>query len=157
MKFYSPSEIAGLLKIKPATLRKYSIMLEEQNYNIQRNSQNHRIYSDEDIITLRRVITGSKNGVSLEESVRNVVFVKEHNTPTDDTYNEVEPYNDDIKELKEVIQLLVEKMDQQQEQFNQKLDEQQELLSKLLKENENMKKQIEGPKEKKSFFKKIFS
>ncbi|NUJ33000.1 MerR family transcriptional regulator, partial [Pseudoalteromonas sp. 2103] len=71
MKVYSPSEIAELLDIKQATLRKYSIMLEEHGYKISRNSQNHRYYQDEDVITLRRVIDGKNSGVTLEEAIKN--------------------------------------------------------------------------------------
>ena len=35
MEIYSPDEVAKQLKIKPATLRKYAIMLEKEGYEIK--------------------------------------------------------------------------------------------------------------------------
>ena len=163
MKVYSPSEIADLLNIKIPTLRKYSIMLEERGYKIERNSQNHRYYLDKDIITLRRVITARNSGVTLDEAIKNIVSIEKDNTYTNAINNTDTDNNDDIKELKEIIhkqneliQTLTEKMDQQQNYINKRLNKHDEMLMKALNESLEAKKQITATEEKRRFFKKIF-
>ena len=163
MKVYSPSEIADLLNIKIPTLRKYSIMLEERGYKIERNSQNHRYYLDKDIITLRRVITARNSGITLDEAIKNIVSIEKDNTYTNAINNTDTDNNDDIKELKEIvhkqnelIQTLTEKMDQQQNYINKRLNKHDEMLMKALNESLEAKKQITATEEKRRFFKKIF-
>src|SRR5699024_8456987 len=103
MNVYKPSEVADLLKLKMPTLRKYSIMLEERGYKIERNSQNHRYYQDKDIIMLRRIISNKKGDVTLDEVINNVVQVKKGNSYTNDIDN-TDTHNDtDIKGLKEMV------------------------------------------------------
>src|SRR5699024_9222829 len=111
MEAYSPAEVAQQLKIKPATLRKYSIMLEEQGYKIKRNSQNHRYYTDKDVMTIRRIIKSKKSDITLEEVIHNIITIHEHNAYTNVTKNDVITHdsvtsdvtNKDIEELKEMI------------------------------------------------------
>lgn len=129
MKVYSPAEAASLLKIKTATLRKYSLLLEMYGYEIERNSKKHRYYRDKDIIALRNVISGSNSGVTLEESVRNVVYLEDYNDESNVINNGKETKHNDIKELKEMILKqndliynLTKKLDNQQTYINQKLD-----------------------------------
>lgn len=138
VKVYSPAEAASLLKIKTATLRKYSLLLETYGYNIERNSKKHRYYRDKDIITIRNVITGSDSGVTLEESVKNVVYLEGDNDESNVINNGKETNYNDIKELKkmilkqnDLIYNLTKKLDDQQTYINQKVD-----------------KRIEAPKEK---------
>lgn len=182
MKVYSPNEISKLLKINPATLRKYSIMLEERGYKIERNSQNHRYYLDKDIITLRRVITGRNNGITLDESVSRVVAMQEdkeqnnqeesllNNTYTNATNNTVIPYESVIQPLEkkidyqseiivkqnELIGELIKRLDKQDEYIK----ERDERLLKTIEEKLEEKKQLEAPEEKeekkKSFFARLF-
>lgn len=156
MKVYSPSEVATLLNVKPATLRKYSIMLEEQGYKIERNSQNHRYYSDNDIITLRRVITGSKSGATLEEAIHNVVSIDDNNTYTNAINNGDTANDSDIKELKEmvykqneVIKEFSKRLDRQQEYIENSLKERDRLLMQSMNELLENKKQIAAAEEEK--------
>lgn len=51
--FYSSIEVADHLSIKTSTLRKYSILLENYNYVINRDYANNRIYSEVDIKMLK--------------------------------------------------------------------------------------------------------
>lgn len=163
MKVYSPSDIASLLDINTATLRKYSIMLEERGYNIERNSQNHRYYHDKDIITLRRVITASKSGITLGEAINNIVSIGDDNTYTNVIDNAETPYNNDVKELKEIIskqneliQRFAGQLDQQQNYINERLDKHDELLMKSLRDSLEVKKQIAASEEKRSLFDRFF-
>jgi|SRR5690606_14595421 len=171
MKVYSPSDIAELLNIKLPTLRKYSIMLEERGYNIARNSQNHRYYQDKDIITLRKVITASKSGITLDEAIRNIVSIEQHNSYTNDIDNADTPNNSDIKELKELvykqnelIKGLAARLDEQQQYIDKRLEERDRLLMQTMKETLEAKKQIasteaaeEKEENKKGFWSKLFS
>lgn len=162
MKVYSPSETASLLEIKTATLRKYSLLLENQGYEIKRNSKKHRYYRDKDIITLRNVMTGSDNGITLEESVKNVVNLKGHSNESNVINNGQEANDSDIKELKEMINKqneliynLTEKLDQQQEYIIERLQEHEKLLIQPVEENNEM--ELTETKEKKGFFGKLFN
>lgn len=168
MKVYSPSDIAELLNIKLPTLRKYSIMLEERGYNIERNSQNHRYYQDKDVITLRKVITASKSGITLDEAIRNVVSIEQHDTYTNDISNADTPNNSDIKELKELvynqnelIKSLAVRLDEQQKYIDKRLEERDRLLMQTMKETLEAKKQIASTEQqeekKKGFWSKLFS
>lgn len=159
MKVYSPSETAELLGIKTATLRKYSLLLEKHNYEIKRNSKKHRYYRDEDVMTLRSVITGTSNGATLEESIINVVNLEGYNNKSNETNNGNEANNNEMEELKEMIHKqselllnLVDKLNQQQEYIERRLD-------KKISHN-HADEQIEGPdikKDKKGFFSRLFT
>lgn len=163
MKVYSPSEVAELLKIKIPTLRKYSIMLEEQGYEIERNSQNHRYYQDKDIITLRRLMRASKNGITLSKAVKNIVSLEEGNISTNDTNNTDTLNNSDIKELKEMvhkqnelIQELSNNLDRQKQYINDRLKERDQALMKVLNESMETRKQLASSEERKGFFSRLF-
>lgn len=163
MKVYSPEEAAKLLKVKQPTLRKYSIMLEQQGYKIERNSQNHRYYLDKDIITLRRVITGKDSGVTLQEAINNVVNIDKNNTYPNVINNGDAHNNSDIMELlqkqNELIKGLTERLDQQQEYIEKRLTERDRLLMDSLNEIRESKKQLAAAaeEEKKGFFARLFT
>lgn len=183
MKVYSPADIAELLDIKQPTLRKYSIMLEERGYKIERNSQNHRYYLDKDVITLRRVITASKSGITLDEAVKNVVSIKGDNTYTNVINNSDTPNSTDISELKkmihkqseiiqsqgeqqekqnELIKSLIQKLDQQQNHIDKRLNDRDKAVTEamnILVENRKqiaIAKEQEKKEEKKGFFSRLF-
>lgn len=160
---YSPSEVAALLDIKLPTLRKYSMLLEEKTYRIERNSQNHRYYNDKDIITLRRVIAGSKSGVTLDESISNVLSIQKDNAYTNDADSTLSTHNRGMKELKEMIQQqngliegLTDRLDQQDNYINERLNKHDEILMQSIQESLETKKLIAATKEKRSFFSKLF-
>lgn len=173
MKVYSPNEISKLLKINPATLRKYSIMLEERGYKIERNSQNHRYYLDNDIITLRRIITGKNNGITIEKAIHNVINLEGDNAYTNDTNNAVIPYdsvmkrvenkidnqNEMIHKQNELIGELLTRLDKQDEYINNSIKERDKLLLKAIDERLEAQKQIASTEEKekkKGFFARLF-
>lgn len=167
MKVYSPSDIAELLDVKPATLRKYSIMLEDKGYKIQRNSQNHRYYLDKDIITLRRIITARKSGITLEEAINGIVRIEDDSTYTNAINNANEQDSNDIQELKEIVhkqnellEQVITRLDEQQKYIDGSLKERDKALMQTMNDILESKKQIEtADKEenKKSFFARLFS
>src|SRR5690625_6727270 len=107
MKVYSPSDIASLLKVKESTLRKYSLLLENEGYSLQRNSQNQRWYSDNDVIALRKLVTLKNNGdMNLKECASAVYLWLKGDSVTQSLTvadNATERYADDITELRELI------------------------------------------------------
>lgn len=156
MEIYSPDEVAKQLEIKPATLRKYAIMLEKEGYSINRNSQNHRYYTDKDVMTIRRVITGKNSDITLEEVIHNVVSVHEHNTTTNDIQNDVTPNNSDIDELKRMILEQGKQITAQTEfikELSQRIDQQQ---SHIAKQEALLLMGLEEDK-KKGFFARLFN
>ena len=118
MPIYSPQEVSNLIGVKIPTLRKYSQMLERQGYEIARNSQNHRYYTDKDIISLRRIITASNSGITLEEAIKGVVNTGKH-TPTTNDINIA-----DMEDVREIVEIA----GRQYKQMTEKLDEQAKLI-----------------------------
>lgn len=156
MEIYSPDEVAKQLKIKPATLRKYAIMLEKEGYEINRNSQNHRYYTDKDVMTIRRIITGKNSDITLEDVIHNIVSVHEHNTTTNDIQNDVAPNNSDIDELKQMILEQGKQITAQTEfikELSQRIDQQQ---SHIAKQEALLLMELEEDK-KKGFFARLFN
>jgi len=73
MAYYSPEEIAGVLKVKNSTLRKYALLLEGEGITYQKNEQGHRYYSDTDLIALQKFISFKDSGaMTLKESAEAV-------------------------------------------------------------------------------------
>lgn len=101
MSVMTPTEVSTILGIKPSTLRKYCLLLEEQGVKFERNPNNSRKFSDMDVVTLRKMITLMNNdGVSVEDAVFAVSSwlngdpsIMDENT---DTNNAVERHNGDI-------------------------------------------------------------
>lgn len=184
MKVYSPGEIADLLKIKDSTLRKYSLLLEDFGYEFQKNSRNQRYYTDEDIITLRKLITMKDNGMTLDESAKGVVMWHKGNEvkQTDialsqtDTHNVIIRDDSDIQELKTVlhkqIQLIqiqnesIEELKKMIQSLDKKVSDQQEYIGKSMKERDQalmqvMNEMLENRKliaeeKKKGFWSRLF-
>lgn len=69
MAYHSPDEVTKMLKIKESTLRKYARLLEKSGYEVQKNAQGQRFYSDSDVMALRKFMTFKESGgMTLEES-----------------------------------------------------------------------------------------
>lgn len=169
MKVYNPSDISELLNVKESTLRKYSIMLEKAGYEFQKNSRKQRQYSDNDIITLRKLITHKNNGMTLEESVEGVVLWHKggetDNAVAHVTDNAEQRNKSDITELKQLIEKqnemigeMSKRLDQQQEYLDKRLNERDQLLMQTLNESMETRKMIAAAeeKEKQSIWSKLF-
>lgn len=155
MKVYSPSDIADVLQVKESTLRKYSLLLEKQGYSFQRNNQNQRWYSDNDVIVLRKLVTLKNNGdMSLEDCAKAVfLWSKEgdETLPSTDIHSDMERHNNDITELKNTVshlmgiierqeEIIKEQFKQQQEYLDSKLNKRDEVLIQALRESQEIKK-----------------
>src|SRR5690625_337807 len=167
MKVYSPSDIASLLKVKESTLRKYSLLLENEGYSFQRNSQNQRWYSDNDVIALRKLVTLKNNGdMNLKECASAVYLWLKGDSVTQSLTvadNATERYADDITELRELIYKQTEmighlsnQIDKKKNYIDDRLNKHDEILMKSLRESLETKKLI-AAKENKSFLKRLFN
>lgn len=159
MKLYSPSDIASVLDVKVSTVRKYSIMLEKAGYEFQKNNRGQRYYADNDVITLRKLVTLKDSGMTLDESVNGVVLWHNGNESngTDITPHQTDIHNTaeqdsnvitsgDMQELKqllykqsEMMQGFSKKMDMQQEQIQkqqEQLQQQQEYIDNRMQERD---------------------
>lgn len=101
MTAMTPSDVSGQLGVKPSTLRKYSLLLEEQGVPFDRNANNSRKYSDMHLVALQKIITLTSNGgVSVEDAVFTASrwFLGDSSITdnNDVTNNGVERYNDDV-------------------------------------------------------------
>lgn len=72
-KTYSGRELAEILGVGASTLRKWSMLLEQQGYRFLRDSQNRREYRQSDVDALRSFYQLTKeNLMPLEEAARTV-------------------------------------------------------------------------------------
>lgn len=118
------SEVAKELGISENTLRKYSQMIEKTTGNARYfdRKSNARVYSNENITALRKVIQLSKSGKSLQSAIEEV-FLKDESSKENP---------EDLTSLKGTI------------------DSQNELISELQKQLAELKKETSTKDEEKS-------
>lgn len=122
-KALTPADVALKLDIGTSTLRKYSLLLEDNGVTFKRNAKNSRQYTESDVITLQRMITLMKtDGVTVEnaayavslkveddpvETAENGVIRNDSERQNADiagvTLNEIRKLKDEIKEQREII------------------------------------------------------
>ncbi|HLR71278.1 MAG TPA: helix-turn-helix domain-containing protein [Pseudogracilibacillus sp.] len=165
MRIYTPTELAQLLGIKKATLRKYAIMLEKEGYNIGRNEQNHRYYTEKDVTTFRSVMTGRYNGITLEKAVIGAIQSHGHTSRTNDTYNDTsESYNTSERMEKMMMKQL--ELQQQQLDLLKGISEKLEANPDVKNQLDDSEKELlevkepgppEKPKDNRGFFARLFN
>lgn len=101
MNAITPSQVSKQLDIQPSTLRKYSLLIEENGIEFERNANNSRRYSDMDVVTLQKMITLIKvDGVSVENAAFAISKWRKGESSVasgnDDVDNAIERRNDDI-------------------------------------------------------------
>lgn len=143
-------DVCTLLSIKESTLRKYALILQDAGYHFHTNGKGQRGYYDKDVTVLRRFLEIKKSpDMTLEQSANAVLsWVEQSNISVRviEKDEEKERYNDDIKELKELvtkqnelIKDLVTRMDQQQHYIDERLNKRDELLMESLRQSEETK------------------
>src|SRR5699024_3961372 len=164
VKVYGPREIADLLDMQSSTLRKYSVLLESYGYEIERNSRGHRFYRDKDIMTLRSVITCMDSGVTLDESVKQVVKHKGNNGYRHHISNDTDQYSSDMQEIKGMVQQqsdliheLTKRLDEQQKYIDESLIERDRQLTNTMHELLEDKKQLAEHKDNRGFIARLFN
>lgn len=141
MKVYSSKEVAERLSLQPVTVRKYSQMLEEQGYVFTKDDKGWRLYSEDDIVSLKYLSNMRAAGKSLNESVEYVATLYRSNLSLLESAISLQEQNP----LVEFIQM--------QQAFNQKILERLEAsenrqierdhnLLKALRETQEVKKLV---------------
>lgn len=74
MAIYSPGDLAKLLQVKEATVRKYSLLLEGVGYEFKRNASGQRWYEDKDVIALQKLVAFKHNGDMTLKASAEAVF-----------------------------------------------------------------------------------
>lgn len=74
MAIYSPGDLAKLLQVKEATVRKYSLLLEGVGYEFKRNASGQRWYEDKDVIALQKLVAFKHNGDMTLKAAAEAVF-----------------------------------------------------------------------------------
>lgn len=102
---YNTSDVALLLNIQQSTLRKYSLIIEEQGHEFLKNKNGYRAFFDSDIIFLRKFLElKNEADMSLSDAAKSVVaWFEDTGVATDDTGEEryVLRYNDLVNEFKD--------------------------------------------------------
>lgn len=154
-KTLTPTKLSGELGISPSTLRKYSLLLEEDGFVFQRNAKNSRQYTETDVIAIQEMITLIKTeGMTVENAsyaVSRKYKGKEKTEESDVIESVTERQSGDlstvivgeIRELKETIKIQQEIIDgfriAQEERdlyFVQILEEFQEEIKQLKEHKE---------------------
>ena len=152
MTFHAPEDIATVLNIKPSTLRKYSLLLEQSGYLFKKNAQGHRWYSDTDLMALRKFITlKDSSGMTLEDSADTVFLwsktesIAGRATLSEATQGDMERHEAVINELtlEERLLRLIQHQQQTIEQMAQSIQKQEEQNGQILEEVKSLKDSLQ--------------
>jgi len=171
--FYSAKDLANDLNISPVTLKKHSLLIEklsEGGVLFKRNDDKSRIYTDTDVLLIRRTLDlRDKEGMTYENAVINVLQeekildvppVPNDRTPavpSDFDFNRtaeaffavLNEQNDRIDRLIEANEALVKTNKEQSEQIQQLLDHNQKQNALLLEKIEELPSEKEDGEPKK--------
>lgn len=148
MTFHAPEDIATVLKIKPSTLRKYSLLLEQSGYLFKKNAQGHRWYSDTDLTALRKFITlKDSSGMNLEDSADAVFLwskgdsVAGRATSFEATQGDTERHEASVNELtlEERLLRLIQHQQQSIDRMAQSVQKQEQQNEQILEEVKTLK------------------
>ena len=148
MTFHAPEDIATVLNIKPSTLRKYSLLLEQSGYSFKKNAQGHRWYSDTDLMALRKFITlKDSSGMTLEDSADAVFLwsksesIAGRATLSEATQGDTERHKASINELtlEERLLRLIQHQQQTIDRMEQSIQKQEEQNGQILEELKTLK------------------
>jgi DNA-binding transcriptional MerR regulator len=148
----TPSEVSAKLKIQPSTLRKYSVLLEQQGIQFQRTHKNARLYTDSEYIAIEGIIAAVHSGKkSLEEAVieaskvlKTNISVAPRERDSDDiaaaTLNEVKQLRIQLQQQeerqKERDTMFVEVLEKMQRKIDVLEDQQKQLLAPVPEKQE---------------------
>lgn len=146
---YSATDVATVLQIKESTLRKYALLLQKESYEFALNEHGHRLYSDTDLVVLRKMIEHKdKSAMTLKQAAQAVVAWQK-NTSVSDAVTSQERYNDLLQEFADFKEqqnnfnkALLERLDKQQNYIENSVAERDRNLMETLKELQDTKKQI---------------
>lgn len=166
IEYIAPNIAAKKIGVAPTTLRKYSSLIENLSGNLnyfERDSNNSRLYSRNDVATIKRVISLKKRpNISLKSALKQALEENDIASVSDtdsqlgsdtstDTTAELQLASDDkIKQYETLINQLVES--------NLKLSDQLETAIKRIEKHDKNLLELETTSiNKKGFFSRFFN
>ena len=126
-KNYFPSEVAKMVGIGASTLRKYCISIEEKGYLFERRINRSRIFYEQDIVLIKRIITMIlKKHATLEQAIDLCIpKVLLNNTILIDLPSEISDSQNKAfcEQLEQMNQLLIEHLKYQQTFYEQLIEQ----------------------------------
>lgn len=170
-KVYSTKEAAEILDMAVPTVRKYVVEMEKNDYTVLRSKANYRMFTEKDVMAIRYFNElREKSNIKVEQAARIVIEkfgtgslydVRPPYTEEQTLYNT--QHGDEIAELKEMVQSLSDKVEQQQYYIEQSLKARDEKLMETLREMQETKKLEQSPEKqdtdpdrKRGFFARLF-
>ncbi|MFN4173530.1 MAG: MerR family transcriptional regulator [Parachlamydiaceae bacterium] len=141
---YFTKEVADKLGVGTSTVRKYSLLLEEHGYEIDRNDKDQRAFYDADIALMQRIIDlVQSKGMTLSSAAKSAIIefndgkFRTSKTPKQDV---------EVAELREQLNEMTEYL-KQQERFNRelisRLEDRREQDQLLLETREHREEELE--------------
>lgn len=139
MKTYTPAEVRQELDIQDSTLRKYSLLLEEEGLIFERHKNNRRIYTELHVKTLKRSLELKKDAdMTLETAVKLACKeIKAHPIVEHDTVTSITPQRHDSD-----VTALLEEIDGLKKVIKQQEADRKERDSLFLKALENLQGEV---------------
>ena len=147
-KIYSSKEVAKHLSIQPVTVRKYSQILESKGYSFTKDSNNWRLYSEDDIKTFKYLLSMRSAGHSVEDSADHVAGLYQANLSIarpDTTLQTQGALVEFIKQQQDINQQILERLDSIEKQ---QIERDQKLIN-ALRHPQEAKKQVAAATRKK--------
>lgn len=138
LKACSSKEVAERLSLQPVTVRKYSQMLEEQGYVFTKDDKGWRLYSEDDIVSLKYLSNMRAAGKSLSESVEYVATLYRSNL----SLQGPNPLVEFVQMQQAFNQKILERLEASE---NRQIERDQNLL-KALRETQEVKKLVPSKK-----------
>ncbi|MCI0768338.1 DUF3967 domain-containing protein [Bacillus sp. TL12] len=150
---YTAKDVYSRLQVSDSTLRKYVEVLQRESYNIKKNKQGKREYTEQDVMVIEKLIELSKHdGMTLEKAAKMITQKLESINP--DLVNDEESKNTDLipfyiqQQLQQQYNVMAKQMNQNLLEMEQRLNEQAEKRSKRIEEsmerrNERIEKRLE--------------
>jgi DNA-binding transcriptional MerR regulator len=181
-KAYTPKEVNSLLDVSESTARKWCISLEKKGYMFIRNDRNQRLFTEHDLVALKKFQTLLKETNMPMDNAADIIISRfGKGTFEDRTLSVPEEFNEERRSLErseetieklmkhiqtqeeymkkqdEFNQSLLKRLDQQEKYILSRLEERDKSLTDSLREMQQTQKLIAAAQEeKKSFFAKLF-
>lgn len=148
---FTSREVADTLGVVTSSLRRYSIALEAEGYHIIRNLRDRRVYTESNVISLRKLKELTNSGVSVENAAK-VICGSERKSKDKVKNNEITPTAVPEELIKQIEQLKNHFVKQEEDRkvTNQKLDLVAKELSDMKEINRKLIEKLEAKEEAES-------
>lgn len=154
---FSSREVAEAIGVTTSTIRKYSMTLESNEYDILRDEHKRRMYTDADVTLLRAMLKYTRNGLSVDSAANAAIgetadkqVLTQSKQGFDD--NEIQELKDMVRRQNDMISQLSSRLDEQEK----RREERDQALMQSINESLETQKQLAASEKKKGFFAKLF-